>query len=189
MESSTNMRAKEFIFEELKKNSWELLTNPHEKSEYADELKDLVDKAYSHTSLGSFVNSLADIQNSDWIALDHDNKVDVDCTVFYRGPRSNEEFTGYKIQGIGHDGTRESKQKVLKKLKNLLNQPGWWIESSDSMANALQNLSVPVVTDELTLALLFPGRPLQFIDKYGTYSRYVNKMKITEKVFGKPLIK
>jgi hypothetical protein len=77
----------------------------------------------------------------------------------------------------------------LQKLKNLLNQPGWWIESSDSMANALQNLDVPVVTDELTLALLFPGRPLQFIDKYGTYSRYVNKMKITEKVFGKPLIK
>lgn len=183
------MRAHEFIKESLPKNSWELLVNNHEKNEYADELKSLVDKAYTHTSLGSFVKSMTDIQNSDWIALDHDNKVDIDCTIFYRGPRANEEFTGYKIQGIGHDGTRESKQKVLQKLKSLLNQPGWWIESSDSMSNALQKLNVPVVTDELTLILLFPKTKLQIIDNNGTYTRYADGKQITEKVFGKPFLK
>jgi hypothetical protein len=77
----------------------------------------LVDNAYRATSLGSFVQNASQVAASDWVALDWDPQPDLDCTVFYRKARPNESWTGYKIQGIGHDGKQESKQKVIQRVK------------------------------------------------------------------------
>ena len=70
---------------------------------------DKVKNAYKNTSLGSFVKTVTDVHNSEWLALDHDDEDGIDVAIFFRLPRSNENWVGKKIQGIGHDGTEQSK--------------------------------------------------------------------------------
>jgi hypothetical protein len=183
------MRANEFVFEyDLKKNNWEVIISNTAKSELGDNLVDLVRTAYSSTEHGSFVNSIKDVIPSDWNVLDWDEDPNVDATVFYRGPRGNESWRGYKIQGIGHDGKRESKDYAIEKVKQLLNTNGWWIESSDAMRHILLKAGVNPVTDLNTLQQLFNDKNIELLDKI-TYARTLpNGVKIKETVFGKPSI-
>jgi len=174
---------------ELVKNRWALIVSDPEKHEWADNLIDLVDNAYRATSLGSFVQNASQVAASDWVALDWDPQPDLDCTVFYRKARPNESWTGYKIQGIGHDGKQESKQKVIQRVKALLGKPGTWIESSDAMARTLGKLGMKPVTDEETLNTLFPGSNLKMLDQNGNYERDAGNTRIREQVFGNPVTK
>jgi hypothetical protein len=174
---------------ELVKNRWALIVSDPEKHTWAPNLIDLVNNAYQNTSLGSFVNSAQEVAASDWVALDWDPQPDLDCTVFYRRARPNEHWTGYKIQGIGHDGKTESKQKVIGRVKALLGKPGTWIESSDAMARTLGKLGLQPVTDEQVLNTLFPGTNLKLLDQNGTYERDAGGSRIREQVFGNPVIK
>lgn len=175
--------------EDVKKNRWALLVADPEKHEWADNLIDLVKNAYSATSLGSFVQNAGQVAASDWVALDWDPQPDLDCTVFYRKPRANEAWTGYKIQGIGHDGKTESKQKVIQRTKALLTKPGVWIESSDAMARTLGKLGLKPVTDEQILQQLFPGSNLTMLDDNGNYERSTGGSTIREQVYGNPVLK
>lgn len=184
-------RGKERVWEdrEIVKNRWALLVSTPDKDQWADNLADLVHNAYQHTSLGSFVQNAAQVNASDWVALDWDPEPDLDCTVFYRGPRAKESWTGHKIQGIGHDGKPESKQKVIQRTKALLTKPGNWIESSDAMARTLGKAGLQPVTDTETLQALFPDTDLQVLDRNGTYERTAGNARIREQVFGIPVIK
>jgi len=172
---------KEFISERIAKNTWEhLLTS--DKQEYADDLIRVVDIAYAHTSLGSFVKSLADVQSSDWEVLDYDDKPDVDVAVFFRRRRSNENWKGKKIQGIGHDGNEESKERLMKQLDKLLSSKGWWIEASGALAKSLLKRGHNPEIDQALLKTVFPA-----ITKFhndGSYTRTSGKQTITEYVFG-----
>ena len=174
---------------ELVKNRWQLLVTSNEKHEWANNLIDLVHNAYKNTNLGSFVQNSSQVAASDWVALDWDPDPNLDCTVFYRRARPNESWTGYKIQGIGHDGKTESKQKVINRVKNLLTKPGVWIESSDAMARTLGKQGLNPVTDEQTLQQLFPNSNLTLLDNNGNYERIVDGRKIREQVFGNPVTK
>jgi hypothetical protein len=175
------MKAKEFT-----KNRWSLIVTDSDKSTWANELVDLVQNAYRHTNLGSFVQNAAQVSASDWVALDWDPDPELDCTVFYRSARPNEAWTGYKIQGIGHDGQAESKQRVLARVKNLLGKPGTWIESSDSLARTLGRLGLEPVTDLKVLNKLFPNTNLRMVsDK--SYERDAGGRRIREQVFGNPI--
>ena len=174
---------------ELVKNRWALFVTDPEKHTWAPNLIDLVANAYNNTSLGSFVQNASQVAASDWVALDWDPQPDLDCTVFYRKARSNEHWNGYKIQGIGHDGKPESKQKVIARVKALLSKPGVWIESSDAMARTLGKQGLKPVTDEQLLNQLFPGTDLELIDNQGTYRRNAGGTVITEQVFGNPTLK
>jgi hypothetical protein len=174
---------------ELVKNRWQLLVSDPDKHQWSDNLIDLVNNAYSATSLGSFVQNASQVAASDWVALDWDPQPDLDCTVFYRKARPNETWSGYKIQGIGHDGKTESKQKVIARVKALLSKPGVWIESSDAMARTLGKLGLKPVTDEQTLLQLFPGSNLQMLDNNGNYERVAGSTKIREQVYGNPVLK
>lgn len=178
------MRASDLI-----KNRWQLLVTSNEKHEWADNLIDLVNNAYKNTNLGSFVQDSSQVAASDWVALDWDPQPDLDCTVFYRRARPDEHWTGYKIQGIGHDGKIESKQRVISRVKNLLSKPGTWIESSDAMARTLGKLGLKPVTDEQTLNTLFPNTNLTLLDDNGNYQRNAGGTKIREQVFGNPQLK
>lgn len=182
-------KLKESVQEDVKKNRWSLLVADPEKHQWSDNLIQLVNNAYQNTSLGSFVQNASQVAASDWVALDWDPQPDLDCTVFYRKARPNENWTGYKIQGIGHDGKTESKQKVIQRVKALLTKPGVWIESSDAMARTLGKLGLQPVTDEQTLQQLFPGSTITILDKNGTYERDAGGTKIREQVYGNPIIK
>ena len=182
------MRYAELIERDLPKNSWEVLTANPDKQEFGQELVNLVQNAYKNTPLGSNVNSLGDVVPSDWVVLDWDKNPDVDSLIFYRVNRSGETWTGKKIQGLGHDGQKDSKNKAIYKLEKLLQQQGWWIESSDALRSVLLKTSAPVVTQEDYLQELFNDPNLRMVDQV-TYVRTLgNGKEITETVFGHPVV-
>ena len=184
------MRSAEFINEfTLTKNQWELIVSNSDKEELGTDLVSLVRQAYSNTPQGSFVNSIKDVIPSDWNVIDWDKDPDVDSCVFYRSNRSNENWIGYKIQGIGHDGARISKDKAINKIQQLLDKPGIWVESSDAMRHLLKKLNTPTITDEQFLQELFNDPKLKMIND-DTYVRVLpNGDKVTETVFGRPKLK
>lgn len=177
---------KVFLESKFKPNTWVHLL-AHDKEEYHKDLISLVDKAYGHTSLGSFVKSLLDVKGSDWEVLSEDSE-NIKDAIFFRKPRSTEVWTGHKIQGIGHDNTSEGKKIVLQKLMKQLQQPGWWIEASHPLSTALLRRELQPVTDEKLLRTLFPSI-VHFYDD-GSYNRMINGAKSTrEYVFGNPKLK
>ena len=187
---NTSMRVSEVILEfELPKNQWELLISNADKHELGDDLIGLVQTAYSKTQLGGFVNSLKDVIPSDWNVIDWDQDPDVDATVFYRSNRPGETWVGHKIQGIGHDGARTSKDKAILKCQELLNKQGWWSESSDAMRYILKKANMNVVADESFLKRLLNDPNLQMVD-HETYKRKLSNGKtVIETVFGNPTLK
>lgn len=177
------MRLKEFA---LPKNQWELVVSNGDKEELGTDLVGLVRQAYSNTPQGSFVNSIKDVIPSDWNVIDWDQDPDVDSCVFYRKNRSGEGWVGHKLQGLGHDGTRTSKDKAIAKVQELLAKPGVWIESSDAMRHLLKKLNVPSINDEQFLQRLFNDPNLKMISD-DTYVRQLpGGNKVTETVFGNP---
>lgn len=184
------MRAVEFLAElQLQKNQWEVVVSDADKQELSGELIDLVRNAYAKTKLGSLVNSLRDVIPSDWVVLDWDNDPGVDATVFYRKNRPGENWIGYKIQGLGHDGGRVSKDKAIHKIQELLHKDGWWVESSDAMRSVLKRLNMPAITNEQFLRVLLNDPNLTMIEA-DTYKRQLQSgLSIVETVFGRPKLK
>jgi hypothetical protein len=180
------MRLSEFA---LSKKTWELIMSNSDKEEVGHELVDLVKTAYSTTPKGSLVNSLKDVIPSDWNVIDWDQDPDIDSCVFYRHNRPNETWLGYKIQGVGHDGTRTSKDYAINKVKELLDKNGVWIESSDAMRHVLKKLNTVPVTDEAFLQKLFNDDQLRMIDQDTYRRRLQDGTVIEETVFGKPTLK
>ena len=143
---------------------------------------DKVKNAYKNTSLGSFVKTVTDVHNSEWLALDHDDEDGIDVAIFFRLPRSNENWVGKKIQGIGHDGTEQSKLKLMQKLSSLLDSDSWWIEASGLLSLALIKRGCRIETDQEKLKRVFPDI-VSFNDD-GSYVRIVKGSRKTEIVFG-----
>jgi len=177
------------LFElDLPKNQWVIDISNADKHEVSNDLVGLVQIAYSNTPEGSFVNSLKDVIPSDWNVIDWDHDPDVDACVFYRRNRNGENWKGYKIQGLGHDGTRTSKDKAIHKIQQMLTKPGVWLESSDAMRAVLKKLNTPAVTDIELLRELF-GDPNLTMIEHDTYKRQLpNGKEIIETVFGNPTL-
>jgi hypothetical protein len=177
------------LFElDLPKNQWVIDISNADKHEVSDDLVGLVQVAYSNTPQGSFVNSLKDVIPSDWNVIDWDHDPDVDACVFYRRNRAGEPWHGFKIQGIGHDGSRTSKDKAINKIQQMLTKPGVWLESSDAMRHILKKLSIPAVEDLKTLQALFNDPFLEMVDN-DTYDRRLPGGKVVrETVFGNPTL-
>lgn len=171
----------------LTPNKWHIVASNADKSELSDKLISAVQLAYAETPKGSFVNSLNDVLPSDWHVLDIDSDDDIDAAIFTRKNRSNESWQGTKIQGIGHDGARISKQRMLEKLSELLNKPGVWIEASGAMRAVLLKRQANLVTDVTVLNKLF-GK-VRMIDKHTYQRKLANGEIITDTVFGNPNIK
>ena len=70
----------------------------------------------------------------------------------------------------------------------MLQQQGWWIESSDALRSVLLKTSAPVVTQEDYLQELFNDPNLRMVDQV-TYVRTLsNGKEVTETVFGHPVV-
>lgn len=173
----------------LQKNQWTLLLSTADKEEAGPELVNLVKHAYSNTQKGSMVNSLRDVVPSDWEVIDWDSDPDIDACIFYRKPRGNEGWVGHKLQGLGHDGTRTSKQRAIEHMVSLLSKPGVWIESSDALRHVLNKLNAPAITDVNFLRKLFNDPTLEMTDHNSYVRTLQNGVKIEETVFGHPRLK
>jgi hypothetical protein len=154
-----------------------------------EELIDLVKTAYKKTSEGSFINSVGDLAPSEWIAKDFNEDPKLDITIFYRKPRANETWSGFKIQGIGHNGSSEAKEKVLQKIEELLNTSGYWVEASDAFEHVLYKMGVSYIKDEKFAQKMFPNTDLKMTGNKGQYIRNLSNKKIKETIFGKPKLK
>lgn len=160
------------------------------KAPRGNELVKLVQTAYKNTPEGSFINSLSDLTSSKWLGKDHDSDPELDVTIFYRAARGGESWKGYKIQGVGHDGSDESKKRVLQKLKELLSKNGWWVEASDALEHVLYKMGVPYVKDEGFAQKVFPNTDLKMVGDKGKYTRILfGSKRIKETIFGKPKLK
>lgn len=176
-------------FEGFQKNKWEvLLSNPDKKIE-GERLIDLVDTAYSVTPLGSFVKTINDVIKSQWAVIDYNEEDGIDACIFYRNPRPDENWSGQKIQGIGHDGEKDSKKIVIQKMVDLLEKDGFWTEVSDKMEEVLRINGCRAVKDLETLQKLFPNSKIEMLEE-GQYQRTLDSGEfVKETVFGFPIIK
>lgn len=173
----------------LPKNQWTLLMSDEDKAEAGPELVELVRNAYSTTEKGSMIQGLRDVVPSDWEVIDWDDDPDIDACIFYRKPRGHEQWTGYKLQGLGHDGTNPSKRKAIEHITRLLQKPGVWIESSDALRHVLNKLHTPAVSGHDFLRRLFNDPNLKMVDEQ-TYIRTLQDgTRIKETVFGHPRLK
>lgn len=173
------------ILSEIPKKKW---TNV-EPLKYADDLIDIVQKAYRKAPEGSFIRSKSDLKGSDWHSIDIDDRPDIDATIFYRKSRSGEPWKGNKIQGIGHDGSREAIDKVLGRLETLLRKKGNWVEASDALEHILYKMGVPYIKDEEEARKVFPKSNLKMTGDRGKYVRELdNGKKIKETIFGNPKV-
>ncbi len=174
----------------LTKNKWVDIDDEPNKKHFGGELSGLVKQAYGKTELGSFINSQDDVDKSDWLVLDWDHDPEIDATIFYRLPRSGEAWTGFKIQGIGHDGSAGSKDAIFDRLVKQLSEPKWWIESSGALRRVLMKKNCPVVKDVEIIRKLFKDKTIE-MDNKGTYTRSLTSGSKTEHetVFGNPTLK
>jgi len=175
----------EFIPDIAKKSKTWYMLDTKEVLKISDNVIDLIQTAYAKTSDGSFVNSKSDIARSYfWTAISWDELPDADAIIF--GRKSPQ---GIKIQGIGHDGQKQSREFVIKRLVKLLNTTGYWVEASDAMEHVLYKNSVPYISDENKAQKVFPNSNLTMIGDKGKYQRRLeNGKKIKETIFGKPKI-
>jgi hypothetical protein len=177
------------LYEDYKKNQWELLLSNPNKLQEGEKLVDLVTNAYQNTTMGSFVNTVKDVVKSNWAVIDCDDVPGIDACIFFRNPRENENWIGKKLQGIGHDGEKKSKIYVIEKMVNMLKEPGTWIEASDKLEEVLLAKGSNKVTDIEVLKKLFPKSKFKMLDN-GQYQRSLeNGTFITESVFGTPKLK
>ena len=169
---------------EIPKNKW--MDVPTD--EYGGDLVRIVQTAYKKAPMGSFINTKSDLVGSDWHSIDIDSDPDIDATIFYRKARGGESWSGYKIQGIGHDGSRKAIDKVLKKLKSQLGKRGWWIEASDAIEHIMYKLGVRYIEDEVEAQKVFPNTDLKMTGNRGQYTRKAGSKTVRETIFGYPKI-
>lgn len=188
-----NLNMKEEI--QLKQGEWEIIATNSAKEELGEILIDLVQTAYSKTPKGSFIKTIKDIIPSNWFVINLDSDPEAESTVFYRKNRSNENWIGYKIQGIGHDGQThngiKSSKYAVDKIVELINQNGWWIECSDALRYVLlkRKSEFEIVQDVNTLRKIFNDPKLEMVDDI-TYKRSLSDgQEIVESLFGKPILK
>lgn len=139
--------------------------------------------------MGSFVNTVKDVVKSNWAVIDCNDDPGIDACIFFRDPKSNENWIGRKLQGIGHDGEKKSKIYIIDKMVNMLKESGTWIEASEKLEEVLLAKGSTKVSDIEVLKKLFPKSEFKMLDD-GQYQRSLeNGTFVTESVFGTPKLK
>jgi hypothetical protein len=173
------------LLEELPKNKWVEL-DKQETQEYAGDIFDLIDKAYS--TIGGNLNyqSPDDVTGSEgdanYIVIDLDDDPDPDAVVTYKN-----KSAGKKIGAMGHDNSSQAKSSSLNKTADILKKPGSFVEVSGKLKDILMVKGVPVVTNKTTIEKVMGDKALDIQDD-GTYTRFIGDKKLEKILLGKPLI-
>lgn len=94
---------------------------------------------------------------------------------------------GNKIALLGTNGKKEAKSDVVKKLLQLVNTKGWFIEASLKMEEILSKSGAPVITDEKMIRDVVGDDKKPEFTKDGYYTRFLSKAgkRITKRIYGK----
>lgn len=175
-------------FQELyvSKNKWIQLKKRNDRREIANNLYVLIDNSYGVLGGHPSIRNIDDIFNDKmtyWEAVDIDTDPEADTVIFGRKTKN-----GIKISGMGHDGIKNSRSELMKKLAAMLNKPGYWMEASDRVAELLYSMKVPYLEDEMDVQRIF--KDAKMLKDRGNYEREVSRGVVhTETIFGRPLIR
>ena len=94
---------------------------------------------------------------------------------------------GNKIALLGTNGKKEAKSDVVKKLLQLVNTKGWFIEASLKMEEILSKSNAPVITDEDMIRDVVGADKKPEFTNNGYYTRFLSKAgkRITKRIYGK----
>lgn len=126
-----------------KKNKWFNIVKGGNVKELSKNLYVLIKNAYKPLGGHFGVQIINDISKYNyWEAIDNDDDPDADAVLF--GRKNN----GIKISGVGHDGRKEGKFVLLRRLANTLKRDGYWIEASKKIQKFLLKRKVIYITDK-----------------------------------------
>ena len=94
---------------------------------------------------------------------------------------------GNKIALLGTNGKKEAKSDIVKKLLQLVNTRGWFIEASLRMEELLSQANAPVIKDEEMIRDVVGADKKPEFTQDGYYTRYLSKAgkRITKRIYGK----
>ncbi len=168
----------------FEKGSWEYLTNK-EKSEFSDEIFDLINNAYAPIGGNPNYQSPSDVDGSEgdanYLVIDFDDDPEFDAVVVDKTKQS-----GTKLASLGHDNSKQAKSLSVNFLSIMLKRPGHYIEVSGKLKDILVAKGVPVVTDKETIQQVMKGKDIEMNDD-GTYQRYLGNELHTKTMMGNPL--
>ena len=152
------------LFKEVEgfdKNVWIPLTQD-EKSEFAQQLFNLIDTAYK--PIGG-----------------HPNYKSADDIV------GSEGDADYMVIDLDHDGSKEAKRAAINITVLLLKQPGYFVEVSGKLKDILQAKGAPIITDEEIIRKVLKGKDIELNDD-GSYQREIGGKVFTKILMGNPKV-
>ena len=166
------------------KNQWINLTDD-EKEEFAEEIFDLINTAYSpiggNPNYKSPQDVMGDERDANYMVIDLDDDPEFDAVKITKSKSS-----GNKSVGMGHDDSSPAKSATVNITALMLKEPGHYVEVSGKLKDILMSKGVPVVTDKETIQKVMAGKNIEMNDD-GTYSRYIGGEKHTKTLMGNPL--
>lgn len=140
----------------------------------------------------TYLDAGMDLSADDWEEMqakykatalkDVDSDHQADAFIIYKPTR-----WGNKIALLGTNGKKEAKSDIVKKLLQLVNTKGWFIEASLRMEELLSQAKAPVITDkEMIEDVVGLDKKPEFTEN-GYYTRFLSKAgkRITKRIYGK----
>ena len=169
----------------FEKNQWANLTKD-EQDEFADEIFNLINTAYSdiggNPNYKSSSDVIGDEADATYMVIDLDDDPDFDAVKV-----SKSKAAGNKSVAMGHDDTPPAKSAAVNITAIMLKEPGHYIEVSGKLKDILMSKGVPVVTDKETIKKAMAGKEIEMNDD-GTYSRMIGGEKHTKTLMGNPKV-
>ena len=167
----------------FEKNQWANLTKD-EQDEFADEIFNLINTAYSdiggNPNYKSSSDVIGDEADATYMVIDLDDDPDFDAVKV-----SKSKAAGNKSVAMGHDGSKPAKSAAVNITAIMLKEPGHFIEVSGKLKDILISKGVPVITDEETIRKALKGKEITMNDD-GTYSRAIDGKIFTKTLMGNP---
>ena len=168
----------------FEKNQWVNLTKD-EQDEFADEIFNLINTAYSDIGGNPNYKSPSDVigneADANYMVIDLDDDPEFDAVKV-----SKFKAAGNKSVAMGHDGSKPAKSAAVNITAIMLKEPGHFIEVSGKLKDILIAKGVPVVTDKETIQRVMKGKDITMNDD-GTYSREIGGERHTKTLMGNPL--
>lgn len=159
------------------KRKW-INLNYKDLEDYKDEIFDIISNSYSHIGGHLEIQKAIDLTNSDldfWIANDIDTDPYIDVAI---GGKKTKD--GIKLTTMAQDGNKASKMYLLKKVVELVQQKGFYSETSKELAD---KLNIPIVKDKMIIQEVVNKPNIKFNDD-GSYDRDIHGKRVTKVLVG-----
>jgi hypothetical protein len=169
----------------LPKNQWV----DADMSRLSEEELDLIWKMYTETYSREGMDFSADDESElkrkykATFLKDIDNDNLADAFIIYKTTKY-----GNKIALLGTNDKKDAKRDLIKKVIELLNTRGWFIEASLKMEDILSSSNVPVIKDEAMISDVVGPDKKPEMEKDGYYTRFLSKAskRIRKRMYGVP---